>query len=219
MIYALVTVPFKAAMGLGLALVLNNQIRFSNPIRAFIMLPWIVPTALSSLGWFMIFDPVFSPISWLMIKMGFIDLNINFLGDQLIAVTAICWVNIWRGIPFFGISILAGLQAVPAELHEQAAIDGANKLNRFRHVTLPHISGILMITSLLSVIWTFADFQLIYVLTKGGPANQTHIFGTYAYQVGLSGTEIGMGAAITLYMFPILAFFSILLLRYMRKNA
>ena len=219
MIYALVTVPFKAAMGLGLALVLNNQIHFSNPIRAFIMLPWIVPTALSSLGWFMIFDPVFSPISWLMIKMGFIDLNINFLGDQLIAVTAICWVNIWRGIPFFGISILAGLQAVPAELHEQAAIDGANKLNRFRHVTLPHISGILMITSLLSVIWTFADFQLIYVLTKGGPANQTHIFGTYAYQVGLSGTEIGMGAAITLYMFPILAFFSILLLRYMRKNA
>ena len=146
-------------------------------------------------------------------------MNINFLGDQLIAVTAICWVNIWRGIPFFGISILAGLQAVPAELHEQAAIDGANKLNRFRHVTLPHISGILMITSLLSVIWTFADFQLIYVLTKGGPANQTHIFGTYAYQVGLSGTEIGMGAAITLYMFPILAFFSILLLRYMRKNA
>ena len=219
MIYALVTVPFKAVMGLGLALILNNQIRFSNPIRAFIMLPWIVPTALSSLGWFMIFDPVFSPISWLMIKMGFIDSNINFLGDQLIAVTAICWVNIWRGIPFFGISILAGLQAVPPELHEQAAIDGANKFNRFSHITLPHIKGILMITSLLSVIWTFADFQLIYVLTKGGPANQTHIFGTYAYQVGLSGTEIGMGAAITLYMFPILAFFSIILLRYMRKTA
>ena len=106
MIYALVTVPFKAILGLGLALVLNNRIRFSNPIRAFIMLPWIVPTALSSLGWFMIFDPVFSPLSWLMIQMGLIESNINFLGDQVLAVTAICWVNIWRGIPFFGISIL-----------------------------------------------------------------------------------------------------------------
>ena len=219
MIYALVTVPFKAILGLGLALVLNNHIRFSNPIRAFVMLPWIVPTALSSLGWFMIFDPVFSPISWLLIQMGLIESNINFLGDQVIAVTAICWVNIWRGIPFFGISILAGLQAVPEELHEQAAIDGANKYHRFMNVTFPHIKGIVMITSLLSIIWTFADFQLIYILTKGGPANQTHIFGTYAYQVGMSATEIGMGAAITLYMFPILAFFSILLLRYMRKTA
>jgi len=94
MIYALVTVPFKAILGLGLALVLNNRIRFSNPIRAFIMLPWIVPTALSSLGWFMIFDPVFSPLSWLMIQMGLIESNINFLGDQVLAVTAICWVNI-----------------------------------------------------------------------------------------------------------------------------
>ena len=219
MVYALVTVPFKAILGLGLALVLNNRIRFSNPIRAFIMLPWIVPTALSSLGWFMIFDPVFSPISWLMIQMGLVESNINFLGDQVLAVTSICWVNIWRGIPFFGISILAGLQAVPHELHEQAAIDGANKYHRFMNVTFPHIKGIIMITSLLSIIWTFADFQLIYILTKGGPANQTHIFGTYAYQVGMSATEIGMGAAITLYMFPILAFFSILLLRYMRKSA
>jgi len=186
MIYALVTVPFKAILGLGLALVLNNRIRFSNPIRAFIMLPWIVPTALSSLGWFMIFDPVFSPLSWLMIQMGLIESNINFLGDQVLAVTAICWVNIWRGIPFFGISILAGLQAVPEELHEQAAIDGANQFHRFMNVTFPHIKGIVMITSLLSIIWTFADFQLIYILTKGGPANQTHIFGTYAYQVGMS---------------------------------
>lgn len=217
-IYAMVTVPFKAILGLGLALVLNNRIRFSNPIRAFIMLPWIVPTALSSLGWFMIFDPVFSPLSWLMIKMGLIDSNINFLGDQVMAITAICWVNIWRGIPFFGITILAGLQAVSQELHEAAAIDGANKFQRFMNVTLPQIWGILLIAGLLSIIWTFADFQLIYVLTKGGPANQTHIFGTYAYQVGLSATEIGMGAAITLYMFPILAVLSIILLIYMRKR-
>jgi multiple sugar transport system permease protein len=216
--YALITVPFKAVLGLGLALALNNRMRFSNPMRAVVMMPWIVPTALSTLGWFMIFDPVFSPISWLLRQMGVINKNINFLGDPGLAIAMLCLVNIWRGIPFFGITILAGLQAVPQELHEAAAIDGANAWHRFRHVTIPAIKGIALIASLLSIIWTFADFQLIYILTKGGPANQTHIFGTYAYQIGLSATEIGMGAAIALYMFPILSVFAMLLLIYLRKE-
>jgi multiple sugar transport system permease protein len=216
--YALITVPFKAVLGLGLALALNNRMRFSNPVRAVVMMPWIVPTALSTLGWFMIFDPVFSPISWLLKQLGIIQKNINFLGDPGLAIAMLCLVNIWRGIPFFGITILAGLQAVPQELHEAAAIDGANAWHRFRHVTIPSIKGIVLIASLLSIIWTFADFQLIYILTKGGPANQTHIFGTYAYQIGLSATEIGMGAAIALYMFPILSVFAMLLLIYLRKE-
>ncbi|MFB3818986.1 MAG: carbohydrate ABC transporter permease [Candidatus Methylomirabilales bacterium] len=218
MIYALVTVPFKAALGLGLALVLNNHMRFSNPVRAAVMMPWIVPTALSTLGWFMIFDPVFSPISWLFRRLGLISANINFLGHPTMAMGSVMLANIWRGTPFFGITILAGLQAVPNELHEAAAIDGAGMWHRFRHVTVPHIKGVVLIASLLSVIWTFADFQLIYVLTKGGPANQTHIFGTYAYQIGLSATEIGMGAAIALYMFPILSVFAALLLVYLRRE-
>ncbi len=218
LIYALVTVPFKAMLGLGLAMILNNRMRFSNPVRAAVMMPWIVPTALSSLGWFMIFDPVFSPVSWLLKNLGVIKTNVNFLGAPNLAIASVCLANIWRGIPFFGITILAGLQAVPQELHEAAAIDGANVWHRFRHVTIPAIKGVVLIASLLSVIWTFADFQLIYILTKGGPANQTHIFGTYAYQIGLNATEIGMGAAIALYMFPILAFFAILLLIYLRKE-
>ena len=113
LIYALVTVPFKAVLGLGLAMVLSNRMRFGNPIRAAVMLPWIVPTALSTLGWFMIFDPVFSPISWLLKSLGVIKQNINFLGDPNLAISSVCLVNIWRGIPFFGITILAGLQAVP----------------------------------------------------------------------------------------------------------
>jgi multiple sugar transport system permease protein len=217
-IYALVTVPFKATLGLGLAMALNNRMRFSNPVRAAVMMPWIVPTALSTLGWFMIFDPVFSPISWLLKQLGIISKNVNFLGDPVLAICSVCAVNIWRGIPFFGITILAGLQAVPQELHEAAAIDGANAWHRFRHVTIPAIKGIVLIASLLSMIWTFADFQLIYILTKGGPANQTHLFGTYAYQIGLWATEIGMGAAIALYMFPILSVFAMLLLMYLRRE-
>jgi multiple sugar transport system permease protein len=217
-VYALVTVPFKAVLGLGLALVLNNRLRFSNVVRAGVMMPWIVPTALSTLGWFMIFDPVFSPMSWLLRRVGLIQANVNFLGDPVLAIGSVCLANIWRGVPFFGIIILAGLQAVSAELHEAAAIDGAGLWQRFRHVTIPAIKGVVLIASLLSIIWTFADFQLIYVLTKGGPANQTHIFGTYAYQIGLAATEIGMGAAIALYMFPILAFFATLLLLYLRRE-
>jgi multiple sugar transport system permease protein len=218
LIYAMVTVPFKAVLGLGLALVLNNRMRFSNPARAAVMMPWIVPTALSTLGWFMIFDPVFSPISWLLRHFGVISKNINFLGDPNLAIASVCFANIWRGTPFFGVTILAGLQAVPSELHEAAAIDGAGMWHRFLHVTVPHIKGVVLIAALLSIIWTFADFQLIYVLTKGGPANQTHIFGTYAYQIGLSATEIGMGAAIALYMFPILTVFAVLLLVYLRRE-
>jgi multiple sugar transport system permease protein len=161
---------------------------------------------------------VFSPISWLFRHFGWIKQNINFLGQPTLAISSVCLANIWRGTPFFGITILAGLQAVPNELHEAAAIDGAGLWHRFRHVTVPHIKGVVLIAGLLSIIWTFADFQLIYVLTKGGPANQTHIFGTYAYQIGLTATEIGMGAAIALYMFPILALFAIILLVYLRRE-
>ena len=217
-IYAMVTVPFKAAIGFGLALVLNQHMRFSNPIRAAVMMPYIVPTALSTLGWFMIFDPVFSPISWLLKHFGLITQNVNFLGDPKLAISSVCLANIWRGVPFFGITILAGLQAVPHELHEAASIDGANMWHRFLHVTVPHVKGVVLIATLLSIIWTFADFQLIYVLTKGGPANETHIFGTYAYQIGLSATDIGMGAAIALYMFPILAVFAVILLVHLRRE-
>jgi len=218
LIYAMVTVPFKAALGLGLAMVLNTRMRFSNPVRAAVMMPWIVPTALSTLGWFMIFDPVFSPVSWLLKSLGVIKQNINFLGEPNLAIASVCLVNIWRGVPFFGIIILAGLQAVPHELHEAAAIDGANAWHRFLHITIPAIRGVVLIAALLSIIWTFADFQLIYILTKGGPANMTHIFGTYDYQIGLSATDIGQGAAIALYMFPILSVFAILLLIYLRRE-
>jgi multiple sugar transport system permease protein len=198
--------------------VLNAAIPFRNAVRAAVLMPFIVPTALSSLGWLMIFDPIFSPVSWLLRHWGLIAHNINFLGSPVLAIVSVMVANIWRGTPFFGVTILAGLQAVPAELHDAAAIDGAGVWHRFLNVTLPIITGVMLISTLFSIIMTFADFQLIYILTKGGPANETHIFGTYAYQIGLSATEIGQGAAIALYMFPILAVLAVLLLRYLRRD-
>jgi multiple sugar transport system permease protein len=217
-VYAFLSVPFKLFLGLGLALLLNQQFPFRNVLRAGLLLPWIVPTALSSLAWLMIFDGVLSPISWLLKALGLATTNIPFLGDPTLAMSALVFANVWRGVPFFAVSILAGLQAVPQELHEAASIDGAGPWQRFRAVTMPVIRGITLISTLFSIIWTFADFQLIYVLTKGGPANKTHIFGTYAYQIGLNATDIGQGAAIALYMFPFLAIFAAILLMYLRKG-
>lgn len=217
-VYAFLSVPFKLFLGLGLALLLNQRFPFRNALRAGLLLPWIVPTALSSLAWLMIFDGVLSPISWLLRAVGLASANIPFLGDPTMAMSALVFANVWRGVPFFAVSILAGLQAVPQELHEAASIDGAGPWQRFLAVTMPVIRGITLISTLFSIIWTFADFQLIYVLTKGGPANKTHIFGTYAYQIGLNATDIGQGAAIALYMFPFLAVFAAILLIYLRKG-
>jgi multiple sugar transport system permease protein len=217
-IYGVGTVPFKLLFGLSLALLLNRQFRFSRFFRAGLLLPWIVPTALSSLAWLMLFSSVLSPISIVLKDWGVIDQNINFLGNAWNARISLCVANIWRGVPFFAISILAGLQAVPTELVEAAALDGANRWQRFRAVVFPVIKPIVLITTLFSIIWTISDFQLVYVLTKGGPANSTHVLGTYAYQIGMNATEIGQAAAISLYMFPALALGAILLLRSLRAG-
>lgn len=216
-IYGVGTVPFKLVLGLCLALVLNQHFRFSRLYRAFLLLPWIVPTAISSLAFLMLYNGVMSPISWVLEDWGVIGSNINFLGDPVNAIISLCVANIWRGVPFFGISILAGLQAVPDDLNEAAALDGANTWQRFWAVTWPVIRNITLISTLFSIIWTFADFQLVYVLTKGGPANSTHIFGTYSYQT-LGYTDIATAAAISLYMFPILAVLAVFLLRYVRRD-
>ena len=217
-VYTGITTAFKLVLGMALALLMNQHYRGRNLVRAALLLPWIIPTALSTLAWLWIFDSTYGIISWLLKSAGLIQRNIPFLGDPLLAMSSVIVVNIWRGTPFFAISLLAGLQTIPQDLYEAAAIDGASAWQRFMKVTLPLIMPVLTIVTLFSIIWTFADFQLIYVLTKGGPANQTHIFGTYAYQVGLNATEIGQGAAIALYMFPILAVFATILLIYLRKE-
>lgn len=217
-IYGIGTVPFKLFLGLGLALLLNRQFRFSRFFRAGILLPYIVPTALSSLAFLMLFNSVSSPINWVLVNRGIIDNEINFLGEVWNARISLCIANIWRGTPFFAITILAGLQAVPTDLAEAAALDGASKFQRFKTVTWPVISPIVLVATLFSIIWTISDFQLVYVLTRGGPYNMTHVFGTYSYQVGLGSGFLGEAAAISLYMFPPLALGAVLLLYSIRKE-
>jgi len=215
--YTGVTTVFKLGLGLWLAMLLNRHFKGKAIVRAFILLPFIIPTVLSTFAWKWMFDPTFSVINWTLFKMGLIQARINWLGDADLAMTSIMVVNIWRGIPFFAISLLAGLQTISPELNEAAAIDGARPWNRFWYVTWPLLLPVTMVVMLFSVIQTFADFQLVYVMTGGGPANATHLFATYAYQIGIVSGLLSEGAAVSLAMFPFLFIIVVAQLLYIRR--
>lgn len=215
--YTGVTTVFKLALGLWLALLLNRHFRGKAIIRAFILLPFIIPTVLSTFAWKWMFDPTFSVINWTLFQLGLITTRINWLGDPDLAMTSIIVINVWRGVPFFAITLLAGLQTISPELHEAAAIDGARPWARFWHVTWPLLMPVTLVVVLFSVIQTFADFQLVYVMTGGGPANATHLFATYAYQLGIGTGLLAEGAAISLAMFPFLFIIVVVQLLYIRR--
>ena len=215
--YTGVTTVFKLGLGLWLAMLLNRHFRGKAIVRAFILLPFIIPTVLSTFAWKWMFDPTFSVINWSLFKLGLISARINWLGDADLAMASIMVVNIWRGVPFFAISLLAGLQTISPELNEAAAIDGARPWNRFWYVTWPLLLPVTMVVMLFSVIQTFADFQLVYVMTGGGPANATHLFATYAYQLGIGTGLLSEGAAVSLAMFPFLFLIVVVQLLYIRR--
>src|SRR5260221_12274245 len=216
-LYTGVTTVFKLALGLWLALLLNRNFRGKAFMRAFILLPFIIPTVLSTFAWKWMFDPTFSVLNWLLFHAGIIETRINWLGDPNMAMVSVIIVNVWRGVPFYAISLLAGLQTISPELHEAAAIDGARAWQRFRHVTWPLLLPVTLVIVLFSVIQTFADFQLVYVLTGGGPANATHLFATYAYQIGVGTGLLSEGAAVSLAIFPVLLLVVIIQLLYIRR--
>jgi multiple sugar transport system permease protein len=202
-----VAVAFKLVLGIALALLLDQQLWFKRLIRGAVLLPWVIPTALSTLGWWWMFDSLYSVVNWTGIALGVMDPpGPNWLGQKYYAMSAVITVNVWRGLPFFAITILAGLVSIPRELYEAAEADGAGPVARFWHVTLPLLKPVLAIVVLFSTIFTFSDFNIVYVLTRGGPINSTHLFATLARQIGLETGRIGQGAAISLYLFPVLVF-------------
>lgn len=215
-IYTIAAVFLKAVLGIGLAVALNRDFKGKGLVRAIVLLPWIIPTALSAIVFWWLYDSTFSGISWTLMKLGIMDHFIDFLGDPWNARFSLIAANVWRGIPFFTIGLLAGLQTINPDLYEAAEIDGASAWNKFRKITLPLLTPLLTVVTVFSIIWTFADFQLVWVITKGGPANTTHIFGTLSFQRAMSGGHFGEGAAISNFMLPILVacvFIAFLLLR------
>jgi len=202
--YTAVASVVKFALGLWLALLLNRHIPFKSFVRAIILLPFIVPTALSALAFWWLYDAQFSIISWTLVKMGLITTYIDFLGDPWMARFSTIAANIWRGVPFVAICLLAGLQTISPSLYEAAALDGATPWQRFRFVTLPLLTPIIAVVMTFSVLFTFTDFQLIYVLTRGGPLNATHLMATLSFQRAIPGGSLGEGAAVATAMVPFL---------------
>ncbi len=202
--YTAVASVLKFALGLWLALLLNKNLPFKSFFRSIVLLPWIVPTALSALAFWWIYDAQFSIISWVLVKMGLIDTYINFLGDPWMARFSTIAANVWRGIPFVAITLLAGLQTISPALYEAASIDGVTPWQQFRYVTLPLLTPIIAVVMTFSVLFTFTDFQLIYVLTRGGPLNATHLMTTLSFQRAIPGGSLGEGAALAIMMVPFL---------------
>jgi multiple sugar transport system permease protein len=217
-IYTGVATLLKMVGGLALALAMNQQFPLKNLVRALMLLPFIVPTVLSTVAWMWILDPAFSVLNWLLVAAGVPKPGPSWLGNPLLAMVSIIAINTWRGLPFYGITLLAGLQTVPPELYEAATIDGASGWQRFRYVTLPLLQPIILIVTLFSVIFTFADFQLVYVLTHGGPQNATQLFATYAFDIAMGAGQLGLGASIALAMLPALALLIVALTIYLRRG-
>jgi multiple sugar transport system permease protein len=202
--YTFIASILKFLLGLWLALLLNRALPFKTLLRAVVLLPWIVPTALSAIAFWWLYDAQFSVFSWILLKLGLIDRYVDFLGDPWNARFSTIAANVWRGIPFVAISLLAGLQTISPSLYEAAAIDGATPWQRFRFVTLPLLTPIIAVVMTFSVLFTFTDFQLIYVLTRGGPLNATHLMATLSFQRAISGGAMGEGAALATAMVPFL---------------
>ena len=202
--YTFVASVLKFAIGLYLAILLNEKLPFKAIIRALVLIPFIVPTVLSAIAFWWIFDPQFSVISWSLKKTGLITENINFLGDVWNSRFSVIFANVWRGVPFIAISLLAGLQTVPPSLYEAATLDGATRWQMFRRITYPLLTPIIAVVMTFSVLFTFTDFQLIYVLTRGGPLNATHLMATLSFQRAIAGGALGEGAAISIAMVPFL---------------
>jgi len=218
-VFTAIALTGKTVLGVWLALLLARNLRGKRLIRGAVLLPWVIPTALSTLAWLWMFDSLYSVVNWTAIRVGLMSApGPNWLGLANHAMAAVIVVNIWRGLPFFAITLLAGLVSIPREYYEAAEVDGASSFGRFWHVTLPLLKPVLAVVLLFSTIFTFNDFNIVYVLTRGGPVNTTHLFATLAYQTGLAGGNLGQGAAISLFMLPLLGLVVFFQLRYIRRE-
>ena len=202
--YTIVASIVKFVLGLWLALLLNRSLPCKAFLRAVVLLPFIVPTALSAIAFWWLYDAQFSVVSWALTRLGVIDRYIDFLGEPWMARMSVIFANVWRGVPFVAICLLAGLQTIAPSLYEAAALDGATEWQKFRYVTMPLLTPIIAVVMTFSVLFTFTDFQLIYVLTRGGPLNATHLMATLSFQRAIPGGNLGEGAALAISMAPFL---------------
>jgi multiple sugar transport system permease protein len=219
--YTFGTEILKLLIGIPCALLLNRKFGGRRLLRGLVVIPWVIPIAISAQAWLWILDSTYSVINWCLVHWGGLSPAhiINFRGDKNLAMLSVIVVNVWRGFPFTTIIILAGLTAIPDEILERARLEGASAFQRFVHIIAPMVRPILMVSLLFSVIFSFTDFNTIWIITKGGPYDQTQVLATYAYQLGVNAGYLGKGAAISLFMFPIMAVMVFFMLQFLRKEA
>jgi multiple sugar transport system permease protein len=218
LVYTVVAVACKLSLGMVMALALDHPFRGRNVLRGLLLVPWVIPTVVTALTWFLMFDGIKGVINLTLLDLGLVREGIPWLARPGTAMLAVISVNVWRGFPFFGVCLLAGLQAIPRELYDAAAVDGASARQLFRYITLPGLKHVIFITVLLSTIWTLNDFNIIYILTRGGPGLATHVFATYTYEVGFGAFRWGRAVAISLYLVPFIAVIIGLLARRMLRE-
>jgi len=217
-VFTVASVTVKLMIGLLMALSLHQALFARRLVRGLLLLPWVVPTVITALAWHWMFDALRGFINVSLETLGLIGEPIAWLGQPATAMMAVVVVNIWRGFPFFGVSLLAGLQAIPADLYEAAAVDGASATQRFRHVTLPGLRPVIFVTTLISTIFTLNDFNIVYVMTRGGPGIATHILATYTYEVGFQALRWGRAVAVSMYLMPLVVVMIVVLARRLTRE-
>ena len=216
-LFAVTAVIFKAVVGFIVAHFVHNlPAQGQRKWRGMLLIPWVIPPAMSTLAWLWLFDPSYSAFNWVFAHLGIPQ--VAWLGNPYWARFCVILVNVWVGSPFFMIMYLAALKSVPEQLHEAAAIDGANWFQKIWYINLPMMRNIIQITALFSLIVTFANFDIVKILTNGGPVDQTHVFATWAFTLAIWGNDIPLGASVSLFMAPILAIAAFFILRNVRRR-
>lgn len=217
-IWAFLSVVFKLGFGLVLALTLNQRFRGSNLAKSLVLIPWVIPTPITSLVWLWILNDMFGVLNFLLLKAHAIEVPVAWLGSGGLALLSVVGVNIWRGTPFFALSLLAGLKNIPEAQYEAATIDGAGRFHSFLYVTLPNLTYVILIASLLESIWSLGDFSIVYIMTRGGPAGATHLISTLSYEVGFMSGNLGRAVAVSLYPLPVIALLIIAVTYFMERG-
>jgi len=217
-VYTIAAVATKLVIGMTMALALHNIVRGNQFIRGIFLLPWVIPTVVTALTWRWLLDLFRGLVNTALIDLGVIGSGIHWLGNPALAMFSVIAANVWRGFPFFGVSFLAAMQTVPQELYDAADVDGATVWQKFWRVTLPTIKGVVAIVTLLSTIWTLNDFNIVFIMTRGGPGTATHIFPTYGYELGIQSQRWGLAMAASMYSLPVVALLIVFAVRFLHRD-
>jgi multiple sugar transport system permease protein len=217
-VYTVGSIGAKVVIGLAMAAALQKAARGNQLLRGFLLLPWVIPTVVIALTWRWLLDLYRGLFNVGLQDLGIIGSGIHWLGNPDLAMLSVIMANVWRGFPFFGVSFLAAMQTVPQDLYDAGSVDGASAWQQFWRISLPSIKGVVAIVTLLSTIWTLNDFNIVYIMTRGGPGAATHVFATYSYELGIQSQRWGMAMAASMYSLPVIALLIVFVVRYLHRE-